>query len=582
MLIPPKKILPLIEGKLRKKIILIFFLTSIGTFLETLGIGIILPSLNIIVEGKSGLQNILSKFDFLNFNFNYLVKLSNSEIIIFCLLVLLSIFFIKAIFFIYLHWQTNKFSNEIDFELSKKFFKLYLSQEYTFHITRNSAELIRNVTDEVRTFSVNVVNPLLTIIVESFVLIALSILILSVQPVAAILVGIIVAVCSVAYIKFVKKQITNIGKDRQIHDALKIQHLKQGLNGIKEIKITGNEKEFLSIFNRHNFQSLKTRTVIHFLLQIPRFILEFIGVLALTLFGIILVVQSIDLKEFLPTFGLFAAAAFRLLPSANRIIQSINAMRFGKPAVELLNRELNYLEKNKVKIENVEEEKNLHFNKITFNKVSYKYPNTEKNVLKNVSFEINEGESVGIVGESGSGKSTLVDLITGLISTSSGTIKFDENLLVSNKRNWQKNIGYVPQFIFLTDDTILKNIAFGIEEKKIKISSIKNSLKNSQLKNFVDSLTNGLNTVVGESGVRLSGGQRQRIGIARALYFEPKLLVLDEATSSLDLETEKKIMDDINYLKRNKTLIIVSHRQSTISQCDRIFEIKNGNIFETN
>jgi len=582
MLISPKKILSLIEGKLRKKIILIFFLTSIGTFLETLGIGIILPSLNIIVEGKSGLQNILSKFDFLNFNFNYLLQLSNSEIIIFCLLALLSIFFIKAIFFIYLFWQTNKFSNEIDFELSKKFFKLYLSQEYTFHITRNSAELIRNVTDEVRTFSVNVVNPLLTIIVESFVLIAVSILILAVQPVAAILVGIIVAVCSVAYIKFVKKQIIDIGKDRQIHDALKIQHLKQGLNGIKEIKITGNEKEFLSIFNRHNFQSLKTRTVIHFLLQIPRFILEFIGVLALTLFGIILVFQSIDLKEFLPTFGLFAVAAFRLLPSANRIIQSINAMRFGKPAVDLLSRELNYLEKNKVTIENAEEEKNLHFDKITFNKVSYKYPNTEKNVLKNVSFEINKGESIGIVGESGSGKSTLVDLITGLISTSSGTIKFDENLLVSNKRNWPKNIGYVPQFIFLTDDTILKNIAFGIEEKKIKISSIKNSLKSTQLKNFVDSLTNGLDTVVGESGVRLSGGQRQRIGIARALYFEPKLLVLDEATSSLDLETEKKIMDDISYLKKNKTLIIVSHRQSTISQCDRIFEIKNGNIFETN
>ena len=169
------------------------------------------------------------------------------------------------------------------------------------------------------------------------------------------------------------------------------------------------------------------------------------------------------MKEFLPTFGLFAVAAFRLLPSANRIIQSINAMRFGKPAVDLLSRELNYLEKNKVTIENAEEEKNLHFDKITFNKVSYKYPNTEKNVLKNVSFEINKGESIGIVGESGSGKSTLVDLITGLISTSSGTIKFDENLLVSNKRNWPKNIGYVPQFIFLTDDTILKNIAFGIE-----------------------------------------------------------------------------------------------------------------------
>ena len=298
--------------------------------------------------------------------------------------------------------------------------------------------------------------------------------------------------------------------------------------------------------------------------------------LSILLFLMLMGGQSIN--AIIPTLGLFAAASFRLMPSANKILGNIQELRYAKPVVDTSYEEINKISDRKI---NDQLNGNLNFKKyINIEEIHHTYEGTSKKTLDKININIPFGTLVGFVGESGSGKSTLIDIILGLLSPTKGSIKVDNIDIKENLRGWQNQIGYVPQEIFLTDDTLRRNVAFAIPDDKISNQSVDEAIKNANLDEFVRSLPKGLETMVGERGVRLSGGQRQRIGIARALYHKPNILVLDEATSSLDTDTEKEIMEGIFKLKKNKTVLIVAHRLSTVSICDELFKLDKGKIIQ--
>ena len=311
--------------------------------------------------------------------------------------------------------------------------------------------------------------------------------------------------------------------------------------------------------------------------SIPRYLLEFLSVAGISVLAILFVRNGGDLKSLLPTLGVFLVATFRLLPSTVKIVQSYGKIRFGLPSSNLLRNEL---DQSKIKPQIKKDFQNNiinNFNKLSFKNISFQYPNSNKNILDNISLNINKGDKIGIVGPSGSGKSTFIDLLTGLISPSKGEVYLNEKLVNLKSKNWFKKISYTPQFIFLSDDTILNNIAFGVKKEDLNIENVKKASELSELKNYIVNLNQGLNTFIGEFGIRLSGGQKQRIGIARSLYTNSEILILDESTSAIDLHTEEKIINNINTLSE-KTIIIVSHRLSTLKNCNKIIEIKNGHL----
>ena len=378
--------------------------------------------------------------------------------------------------------------------------------------------------------------------------------------------------------RFTKTRVVKWGEERQNIGAIKNQILFQGLGGVKDIKLMNRGEHFLFEYSQSNYNLSKIRIKVNTLSQIPRLYIEVFAVMGLVAFILSMVAQNKPVQVLIPTLGIFAAAAFRLIPSINRIMTYMQGIQIAKPVINLLYDEFKLLNTSIVVKEEV---KDLNFNdKIILKNIWFTYSSKSKLVLENISLEIKKGETVGFIGPSGSGKSTLIDLLLGLLEPERGEIIIDNTPLKSNNRAWQDKIGYVPQSIYLTDDSLRSNIAFGIDPKLVNDEAVNRAVNAAQLTEFILSLDEGINTFVGERGARLSGGQRQRIGIARALYHNPSVLILDEATSSLDNETEKGFMDAINNLKREKTIIIVAHRLSTVSNCDKIFKLKSGKLIQ--
>ena len=310
--------------------------------------------------------------------------------------------------------------------------------------------------------------------------------------------------------------------------------------------------------------------------QLPYIWLEIVAIGALTFIVLFAIHSSMDPARIIPMLGLFGAAAFRVIPSANRILMALQAVKYASPVIELMHDELDRLQPKQKKTEAL-----LPFgNTITLEQLSYSYPGQKQSVIDDISMTIDRGDAIGIIGTSGAGKSTLINLFLGLLKPTSGSIKVDGSNIFDNVRGWQQNLGYVPQHIFLTDDTLRRNIAFGLPDSEINEDDIHQALQHAQLLKFVNSLPNGLDTLVGERGVRLSGGQLQRVGIARALYRKPTILVLDEASSALDVKTETALMDSVKVLSEFMTLIIVTHRLSTVQDCDRVYTIEQGQVSE--
>ena len=542
--------------------------------METFGIGLIVPAITLMTQ-----SDIFHKYPEILELYSIIGSPGKNALVISGMLILVLVYFLKVAMLAVVAWYQNTFAFKVQMRLSQSLFSIYLHQPYTFHLERNSGKLIQSIVGEINLFASNGLMAIVILVTEIFTLVAFSILLLIVEPIGTMVIIIVFSFFSFLFVAFTRKNIISWGQARQYHDGLGIQSLQEGLGAAKDVKLLGKETEFLKRYVIHNQSSGRVARLQATLLLMPRLWLELLAVIGLALLTISMLMQGKDVLDLFPILGLFAAAAFRLMPSINRILNSIQNLRFVFPVVDVLSKEFDLVNTASFAKDNKKEKVKI-FNELQLLNVFYKYPSSSKFSIENISFSIKNGESIGFIGASGAGKSTLVDILLGLLYPTSGEILLDGKDVHQNIRIWQKNIGYVPQFIFLTDDTLRRNVAFGLPEIEIDDEAVKSAIKLAQLEDFVAGLPKGLDTMVGERGVRLSGGQRQRIGIARALYHDPMVLVLDEATSSLDTATEKSVMESVKSLRGNKTIVTVAHRLSTISDCDRLYKLENGFIVD--
>jgi ATP-binding cassette, subfamily B, bacterial PglK len=566
-----RKLLILLNKLERKKVSILLLLGIIGMFLEILSIGLVVPLVGLMMP-----TDIASEYPSITPVLEYFDNPSKAALIGGAMLIFVLFYLIKGLFLSFTIWKQTSFAYNLQQRIAEQLFKSYLLKPYLFHLKINTAELIRNTTTEVTYFTF-VTNALIQIVTEVFVVIGIASILIYIEPIGSITIILVLAIAVVLFFNATKKRLNLWGGARQYHDGMRLQHLKQGLGGVKEAKLYGRELEFLKQFELHNYHSTRINGFQTMLQLLPRLGLEFLTVLGLTVLIFVMLYQGVKLDVILPTLGLFAASAFRLMPSANRLLNAFNNLRFYLPTVNVLYKELTDNSKNE--LPNSEAKNFRRFEqKIQLNNISFSYDKAVKPAVQNVTLSIKKGETVGLIGPSGSGKSTLIDILLGLFEVSEGELLIDGINVKNNIRAWQNQIGYVPQSIYLTDDTLKNNVAFGLAKDKVDNEAVNKAIKAAQLTKFVESLPDGLETKVGERGVRLSGGQRQRIGVARALYHNPEVLVLDEATSALDTETESYVMQAIYGLHESKTIIIVAHRLSTVEKCDKIFQLKSGEL----
>lgn len=565
----------LLSSSQRKEAGLLLPLMVLGMLLEAISLGAIVPATGVMISGN------LSQYPLLSTAVDRFKVFGDFEPITFAMISLAILFLIKNSFLAFLAWRQATFSYSTRADLSNQLFSQYLHQPYTFHLQRNSAQLIRNVTAEASLFAV-AINSMMTIITEFLIILGAIFILLSVEPIGALIaIGSLGSAAWIFY-RFTKKKILRWGQVRQHHDGMQLQHLQQGLGAIKDISILGRQTKLIDEFSEHSHGISQVEVKQSTLQQIPRLWLELLAVFGLAV--LVLTMKNADHSgaAIVPVLALFAAAAFRLLPSLNRVMAATQFLRYSVPAIDLIYADL-YVVRDNRQPDVFQMQKQMpppFANEIEVSNIFYHYPDSNNYALNGVSFSIKKGNCVGFIGSSGAGKSTLVDVILGLLSPQGGQIKVDSIDIEKNKRWWQDQIGYVPQSVTLIDSSLKANIAFGVPVSEIDEGAIQLAIQSAQLEDFINSLPKGLETQVGERGVRLSGGQLQRIGIARALYHNPPVLVLDEATSALDSTTEDGVMQAVNALHGNKTILIIAHRLSTVRQCDFLYSIEGGKIVD--
>lgn len=565
-----RKIISLLTPPIRRRVIILMLLLLIGLVLEMCSLGLLVPGLTLLLK-----SDIANDYPSLVVFLNLMGNPSQSELVIWSMLFLVVFYFLKEAFLVFVAWKQSQFSMKFSEELGQKLFRGYLNQTFIFHIQNNSARLLRNIQVEVHQFT-GVTQAIISLLMESSIIIGTITILLVLEPFGSLIVILLLSISSLIFNRLTKKRLLYWGLQRKENSHLLNKHILQGLGGIKEIKLFGKEEHFFEEYRKQNLLYTNINIRVNTLSQIPRFYLEFLAVFGLATLVIVMTLQSQPIQSLIPIIGVFLAAAFRMIPSVNKILASSQVIRMGAPVVDGLFDEFKIINKTS----NIEKCGLNFFQAIKLNNISYQYPDSSKVVIQNINMHIKKGSTVALIGPSGSGKTTLVDVILGLLNPISGEVCSDDISIRSNIRQWQNKIGYVPQVIYLTDDTIRNNIAFGISEKDIDEDVIKRVTKSAHLEEFIKFLPMGLDTNVGERGVKLSGGQRQRIGIARALYNDPPILVFDEATSALDDETENEVMDAIKSLHGLKTIIIVAHRLSTVAHCDWIYRLEKGFILQ--
>lgn len=562
------KVRSLLTPDEQKGALILFALMLVGTVLETLGVTVVIPAITLLV------QRDLSKYARLAPWLHLLGNPTQAQLVRGGMLVLVSVYFVKTLFLGFLAWRQTKFTYRVQLQMSHRLFSIYLRQPYTFHLQRNSAQLHHNISGEVVMFS-GVLSAVMSFTTESLVLISIASLLLIVQPRGALSVVLVLGSASWAFYGVTRTRLSRWGAARQHHEGFRARQLLQGLGGAKEVILLGRQDDFLAQYDVHSAQVARVGQLQATIQQLPRLWLEFLGVAGLTTLVLVELAQHVEIASIVPTLGLFAVAAFRLMPSVNRVLGAMQTLRYSGSVIDTL-----YKESALPVIEVVHTGDTARplRNRIQLTNVSYRYASSPTLALNDVSLEMHRGELIGFIGPSGSGKSTLVDVILGLLTPLNGQVLVDEWDIQEHLRAWQNQIGYVSQHVYLIDDTLSSNVGFGIPADQMDETAVKRALRAAQLEDFVATLPLGVNTIVGERGVRLSGGQRQRIGIARALYTDPDVLVLDEATSALDGATERGVMQAVTALRESKTILVVAHRLSTVEHCDRLYRLEQGRV----
>ena len=553
---------------------LLFVLIQIvvGSILEMFGVTAILPLISLAVNPNKIYENDflygISKYVRFNDSYSYFVFLS---------IMLIFIYFVKNMYVIWMNNNIYRFAYKNQKELACRLLTSYLRQPYSFFVNHNSADFIRNLNEDTIYFFETVIASL-QFAAEIMVCAMLGITLLVMDTTLTLGMIIILLLFFLIVFRKLKRNLEKKGTRCRGYRAEMNKWILQATGGIKETKILEKEQFFIEKYEGlYNYfaEDYRRYKMYAFL---PRPLMESVSVCALLLIVVIKIINGADMTVFVPILSVFAVAVFRMLPSFNRLATYVSQIMFNKASVEAIYNDLKEFEtKEEFPIE--EKIKDIPFNnEIRLKDICFRYPDAEEDVVSDVELVIPKGKSVAFIGASGAGKTTLADIILGVLSAQKGNILVDGTPIDAMSREWHKKVGYIPQTIFLMDDTVRNNIAFGIESSKINESQLEKAIDGAQIKEFIDSLPEGLNTEIGERGVRLSGGQRQRIGIARALYFNPEILVLDEATSALDNDTESAVMEAIDNLAGTKTLLIIAHRLTTIKNCDIVYEIKDKKV----
>lgn len=540
---------------------------------ELIGVISVVPLFSVIsnpqlIETNSNLNYLYNNFNFTNLS-QFIIFLSVSALLLISFRILITF---TSNFLI------HRFIRLRNHQISLRLLKSYVAQPYNFFLEKHSSELGKNILSEVEDSVVGCLYPLITLFSQTNIFLFLVFGALAFAPSLIILsIGIILVFYSVIYF-LLSDRTQDYGESKKELNSKRYKVIQEVFSGIKEVKLSGHENFYFKEYGKHSLKYAQILTRLGLLKEFPKYLLEFLSMM-LILGAVVLVTSQGDdtLEKVLPTLSAIALGGIRILPAIQKIYQSVIYVKFSSPAVKALKKdltELNYLKKNK-DIYPTPIKKSLEFKNVIF-----KYSKNSSPALKNLSFEIHSNSIIGIVGSTGAGKSTIVDLLSGLLKPTSGQILLDKRPLRNNNIElWQKSLGYVPQQIFIADDTITNNIALGIKSEEIDFEKVKNAAKKAMIYDFItEELPSQFDTKLGERGVRISGGQRQRIGLARAFYSDPPIIILDEATSSLDTLTERRIIDSLKKISLNKTLIIIAHRLNTVRYCDKIFFLEKGTL----
>jgi len=566
-----KKLFELLNKKDRKKIVWIAFMVVIMAVLDVLGIASIMPFMAVlanpeIVESNIYFQSFYNAYEFDDTQ-NFLFFLG---VCVFCILIFSLIY--KAI----TNYIVFKFVLVREYEIGGRLIEKYLDQPYSWFLNKNSAELGKSLLSEVNQVVLNSLLPLMSVVAQSIMVILIILFLIFIDTELALLIGGSLFVTYFVLFRMTTSFLSRIGVSRLMANDKRFRAVSELFGAIKEVKVARLENIYISRFKEPSKIYANHQASAMVVSQLPKFALE--GLAFGGMLGVILYLMAGDkgIAEVLPIMTAYAFAAYKLMPAMQQIYGGISLISYSSPSITALHESL--YEKSSKNNHEYDQESKVTLNKeIEFKDISFKYESAEKNSIQNINLKIYTGSKVGLVGPSGSGKTTTVDVLLGLLSPQSGSILIDGTPLNSSNRfHWQKSIGYVPQHIYLADDTLLANIAFGEEESDVDVEAVKIAAKRALLHDYVlNEMPNGYSTIVGERGARLSGGQRQRIGIARALYRNPSILILDEATSSLDNLTEKSVMDAVHGMG-DITILMIAHRLSTVKKCDNIFLLNNG------
>ena len=570
-----KKLLFLLNSFEKKRVGLLLAMIIVMAFLDMIGVASILPFMAVLTNPTLIDTNYILNY---MYNLSQSFGVENSQQFIFALGILLFLLLITSLTFKALTTYVQvRFVQMLEYSVGKRLVKKYLNQPYSWFLSRHSADLGKTILSEVSNVVGNGVGKLMELISKSTITIALIILLIIIDPKLAFIVSISFALAYILIFYSIRKYLNWIGKESLKNNQLRFTAVSEAFGAVKEIKVGGLEQTYIKSFSKSSKIYAQTQATSLVIAQLPRFFLE-----ALAFGGILLIIlfimrQTGSFNNALPIISLYVFAGYRLMPAMQIVYASFTQLVFIGPSLEKLYDDLNGPE-----VSNT----NINSDILTFNKkidlknIDYNYPNVSRTALKNINLSIPAKSTIGFIGATGSGKTTTIDIILGLLEAEKGTLEVDGKVITGqNIRSWQRMIGYVPQHIYLSDDSVAANIAFGVDTNEIDQKAVEKASKIANLHEFViDELPKKYQTEIGERGVRLSGGQRQRIGIARALYHKPKVLVFDEATSALDNNTENLVMNEVNNLSKDITILIIAHRLNTVKKCDKIYLLEKGMI----
>lgn len=575
-----KKLYLLLAPRDRRVSILLLIQMCISSLINIFGIALIFPFMTLVLS-----PDLLSKQNNLSLIFLYkLFACNNVHSFLIILGMMVFIFLVIGnIMLTITVWLSTRFALFRNHTLSKKLLESYLFQPYNFFLDKNSSSLVKNIMVEVYMVVQNVLLSFIRLLDQSISTLAILLMLLIIKPLLSLFVFISFGgVYSLVYF-VIKTRLSKISNEIVVARNIMFKVVSEGFGGIKDIKFLHRESNVIKKFSKESFVFARNASVAAVIAQMPRYVLEIVAFGGVILILVYFLTKNYTISTIIPLLSLYVFAGYRLMPSLQQIFAYLTLIKTNKDSLDIVYEDIKRLPKI-LHADTQTVTEHLSFNnEISIQNLGYFYPNTKKPVLHDLTLTIKKNTIVGFVGATGSGKTTLIDILLGLLKPSEGCLCVDEQVInSSNLASWQNNIGYVPQHVYLCDDTIANNIAFGLQNHEIDMVAVKKAANMADLQDFIENeLPHGYETLVGERGVRLSGGQAQRIGIARALYRDPKILVLDEATSSLDGITEDIILQSVKNVAHKKTIIMIAHRLSTVKECDNIFFMKNGNVIDS-